>query len=483
MHCKTCDYPLWNTTARICPECGTPFSLHEYKFRQGAVRFCCPHCRQDYYGTSPAGHLEPESFNCIRCSRPISMEQMAVLPVEGVSVHMQDSGHNPWLAEPGGVFGRWWRTVRAGFARPSDVAMGTPPTASTGSALAYALISTGIIALAGLIPTMAITALFGGLMMRAGGGGPGGPGGAGVGVLMGSFVVQQISYFVGTLLYLLLWAGIAHGVLRMTGPIRGGFSTTLGAICYSSGCYLISIIPCIGMIGGLYWIIVSGIMLAAAQRISGARAAIATIAAHIVPGVVCISLFITFGGFSAWMGAGGPGFGAAAPVRPLDPTSRATRIQSAALTYYNQKGTLPDHPGRLLAALLVYPDDFAANPMNDTVSGITLNDLTLAAEPQADRAIRDELSQGRTDIGDVLFGPLGDDPGAVPLDDTTQTLWLFIVTPDLGGPLTQPIIVATPAGLMTARPEQFERLRAAQNTIRAGLGLPPFPDPTTVPRP
>ena len=25
MRCKTCDYPLWNLTTRVCPECGTPF--------------------------------------------------------------------------------------------------------------------------------------------------------------------------------------------------------------------------------------------------------------------------------------------------------------------------------------------------------------------------------------------------------------------------------------------------------------------------
>ena len=62
MRCKNCDYRLWNLVSRQCPECGTEFLPHEFEFVLNSVRFCCPYCQQDYYGTGDKGHLEPIEF-------------------------------------------------------------------------------------------------------------------------------------------------------------------------------------------------------------------------------------------------------------------------------------------------------------------------------------------------------------------------------------------------------------------------------------
>ena len=85
MRCQGCDYPLWNLTARQCPECGRPFRPSEFRFVANSVRFCCPHCGQDYYGTGPVGHLVPVEFDCVRCHRRVHMDQMVLLPTEGVT--------------------------------------------------------------------------------------------------------------------------------------------------------------------------------------------------------------------------------------------------------------------------------------------------------------------------------------------------------------------------------------------------------------
>ncbi len=479
MHCQTCDYPLWDNTARICPECGTPFSLHDFQFRPGAVRFCCPHCRQNYYGTSPTGHLEPESFACVRCARDISMEQMAVVPVEGIGSPLQDGGSNPWLTDKTGIWSRWWRTLRTGFARPSDLGRGTSPSSTVGSAIAYALVNFAIVLTAAFIPAFLISGVLAGFMVGAG------AGGAGAAAILGTIAAQQAVSFVTIFIGIFLWAGVAHLVLRMTGEHRGGFVLTLGAVCYSSGCYIIALVPCIGAIAAVYWVVVSGIMLASAQRVSGVRAAAATCVAVLLPAVVCIGGSLGIGGMTALTGAmRGPGFTVpAAPNLPMDPASRAARIQSAIESRYTQTGSMPDHPGRFLADQTLEAADFAADPMVEKLSGLTLTEFILASESEIDRAIMDERRGGRTDIGDVLFGPLGDEPWRVPLDTSTEDLWLFIITPELGRPLTRPIIVVTSKGPVTVQPERFESLRASQNAVRAGLKLPPFPDPTRVIRP
>ena len=131
MRCTTCDYPLWNLKARQCPECGSTFAPDEYDFRPGTVRFCCPHCNQAYYGTDQRGHLEPTCFDCVSCGRPVSMNEMVLLPAEGFVEKHTMAAVNPWLERHRvGWWRSWFRSVGHALASPGQVMRGTPVQSS-----------------------------------------------------------------------------------------------------------------------------------------------------------------------------------------------------------------------------------------------------------------------------------------------------------------------------------------------------------------
>ena len=84
MRCEHCGYRLWLLLSRRCPECGTEFKPSDFEFVPHAVQFCCPHCNQAYYGTSSQGHLRPIEFDCVSCGRHIHMDEMVMMPTDGV---------------------------------------------------------------------------------------------------------------------------------------------------------------------------------------------------------------------------------------------------------------------------------------------------------------------------------------------------------------------------------------------------------------
>src|SRR5690606_13268834 len=53
MHCRECDYALWNLTEARCPECGSPFDVGDYVFERGTVAFACPLCGHEHDGMGP----------------------------------------------------------------------------------------------------------------------------------------------------------------------------------------------------------------------------------------------------------------------------------------------------------------------------------------------------------------------------------------------------------------------------------------------
>ena len=97
MRCKICDYRLWNLRSRVCPECGTPFKPSEFEFFLNSVQFCCLHCNQTYYGTGAKGHLVPAEFECVKCARQIHMDEMVLLPTEGIEEEQTKAHTMPWM--------------------------------------------------------------------------------------------------------------------------------------------------------------------------------------------------------------------------------------------------------------------------------------------------------------------------------------------------------------------------------------------------
>ena len=132
MRCKNCDYPLWQIRDRRCPECGTGFRPSDFDFVLNSVRFCCPHCDQAYYGTGERGHLSPRTFACVSCNQMVNMDDMVLLPTEGVREEQTKVEMNPWLErDKRGFFRAWLSTTMKALGTPNRLMEATPDNAST----------------------------------------------------------------------------------------------------------------------------------------------------------------------------------------------------------------------------------------------------------------------------------------------------------------------------------------------------------------
>ncbi|MCC6320238.1 MAG: YIP1 family protein [Phycisphaerales bacterium] len=265
MKCKSCDYPLWQIRARVCPECGAPFKPSDFEFVMNSVQFRCPHCEQPYYGTGPNGHLRPPSFVCIGCSRAISMDEMVLLPTEGVSEVLTLPGRNPWVERRGNTWvGAWFRTIGMAIESPRGIGRQTPPQSSATAAFGFAILTNLVyVALSGLWILVFPFFLLGGMA-----------GGRGIGL----FVVAAV--FVAIVpVGLLLAALVVHATLRLTGPAERGLKGTCLAVWYASAANIPTAVPClssyIAPLGWVWWAIASGFAVHAMHRCKGWRAALA----------------------------------------------------------------------------------------------------------------------------------------------------------------------------------------------------------------
>jgi len=151
MQCKTCDYPLWNLTTCKCPECGEVYRPSDYEFVPNSVQYCCPHCQQTYYGTDAKGHLEPIEFICVACSNQIHMDQMILLPADGVTEIRTKQEVNPWLERKRrGIFKAWFASVGKSLARPSSMMKSLGDAVRVGEAWRFALFNLMIILTMGI---------------------------------------------------------------------------------------------------------------------------------------------------------------------------------------------------------------------------------------------------------------------------------------------------------------------------------------------
>ncbi len=150
MRCKVCEYRLWNLTARACPECGAAFRPSEFEFILNSVRFLCPYCQQDYYGTGANGHLDPIEFDCVQCSQHIHMDQMIVLPTQDVAEQQTQVDRNPWLHRKGwGSIKAWFVMIGRGMFGPAKLMRATPAATSPWSAIWFACLTIFLCAVTG----------------------------------------------------------------------------------------------------------------------------------------------------------------------------------------------------------------------------------------------------------------------------------------------------------------------------------------------
>jgi hypothetical protein len=502
MRCKQCDYPLWNLRSRQCPECGRPFQPSEFEFVSNSVRFCCPHCNQDYYGTGTKGHLVPSEFTCVRCHHNIRMDDMVLLPTEGVQEEQTVTDVMPWLdSRPGqGARGRplssyFVTTFRVLF-EPGRLARAMPAEPALGRAIVYAAICSFLPPLVGASGMLLFAAFVpGGVMVLAGM----------MGLLLGATAMAGV--------LLALWIASAHAVLRLTGPTQGSIARTAEPLCYGTAGNLLSGIPCIGIyFGWIGWIwggVAASIMLAQRQRVGGGRAALAvfTFPVLLFLGliVLIVALFIP-----AMQQAQVAARQAMQQVQAgASITGQATQVGGGLLAHQARLGDWPGH-----ALQLVQANDVAAQALVGPDSGRGLDDVPVGPmtlqdfvflPPQRERNVAEAAARGLPAgvvahrLGDYVFTYHG--VGV----DQDPTLWIAIYAPPRGtarllpaatDEYGQPIppsedprqMAATPMvaiiqldGNVVLVPETvLPTLLRQQNQLRRSLNLPPLPDPRDV---
>ncbi len=314
MECKRCDYRLWNLKSRQCPECGTPFHVSDYEFVPNSVQFCCPDCGQAYYGTGPKGHLVPPRFACIQCGRSLHMDDMVLLPTEGLEEEQTQTFRPAWLdRKKRGVVRSWFSMVGVALTSPGRLIRATPVDSSLPAAFWFAVFTQFLISVGMLLPFFIVPAV----MLLATGSGPGGRlfAIAPVGAIMAAGALAIVPL-------LGLWGLLAHGLLRLTGPTFAGPRRTCQALCYSSGANALTGIPCLGYyVGWIWWLVSAVVMVKEGQRVRGPRAAFAVLTGPLLSIAGLIGLYVWF--MISVMGAA-PGAVPGRSGRTIAPTSAPT---------------------------------------------------------------------------------------------------------------------------------------------------------------
>ncbi len=501
MHCKACDYPLWNLATRKCPECGEDFKPSDYEFVPNAVKFCCPHCDQEYYGGDEAGLLEPREFLCVQCRRQVAMDRMVLRPASDLADHDTRPGVVPWLERRHrGRVKALFQTIGMAMVRPGKLMRGVPLESSVGEALVYGLTSTFLI--------FTIGALIPGLLWLLAYYGVGGMwGGMGGGMWIFSLLFWFVPYFVfvpmGVVGLLVVWPMTAHAVLRLTGGCQHGLDRTMQVFSYSAGANALTAVPCIGVtLGWIWWVISAVIMLMSAQKVRTGRAVLAVVCMPVAVVIVAGSVY----GASIWgitQMTAGMGMGVVgATTGGVNIQGTSMLNQALLMSGYQNANQGVDHViecslgGQLAMYMGGMPGAGTTGSMftnrgstttaadipvgdgtyQDFIDGTTRDKLLLAAGllealPENTIAYR---------FGDYVFTHRGST--SMSMD---PLLWTLVMLPDPdvnGAPAPgDPVHLAT--GNYSVSQITYAQLPAElakQNAHRANLGLPPLPDLSTI---
>lgn len=513
MRCKTCDYPLWQIRDRRCPECGANFRPSEFDFVLNSVRFCCPHCDQAYYGTGERGHLTPRRFACVSCGRDVDMDEMVLLPTEGVREEQTKVEMNPWLErDKRGFLRAWLSTTLRALGTPNRLMEATPDNAPTMPAAWYALITNGVYVCTGLLLPIGLLMLF--AVVGAGGGG------AGVGMI-GGLTAFYLGSVAAVLIGAFIWAAATHLILVLTGPVAAGLGRTTQCLLYSSAAMLILAVPCLGFyfsfISGIWWAVAATIMVLAAQRVETWRAIVAVI----VPVVVIMGATAAVIAGAIWYSASQASAAAqaaqaqaqaqaqaaatqalAAVPNPYPDDPEASRIHqwgAALLAHHAAQEGWPTHPAELLGSGAVWPGQFvasrrepdapswapqAARPTaNVRIGTMSIGDFQMADATTQEAAVRSAMTgipEGAIAcrVGDTVFTYYG-----IRLADMPGELWL-VVGHDQPAADTRKAatiwVFRADGQLDRFAAKDLDANLSEQNALRARVGLSPIPDPQTI---
>lgn len=489
MNCKNCNYTLWQIKPGPCPECGSAFKPSDYEFVINSVRYCCPHCSQTYYGTGPGGHLVPREFACVSCGQLVNMDEMVLLPTQGVREEQTQVESNPWL-ERGKRHGFWkgfWGTVGKSLVGPGRLMEMTPVESSVGSAVWFSVVTALFVSLFTVIPMLVLMLVITFSIGAGGGGGVRGPG-MGLAVILPALFMGGM-ILVGWVIMPALCALSAHLILKLTGGCEFGMRRSLQAMYYSTGANILSGVPCVGgYFGWIWWLVSWCIALKSAQRVSAVRA---TIAALSLPGIVFVGAFSLFGlvyynavtslnaarTSTTWTPPGGAVSTASMPT--LD--TAATRVGSAFSSRQNatspgvQLRRFPNHAAEALMNYSIMPGDvLLPGSMTDGQSaellGHSLDEwsLRVSNHPQYKRELRDCVSKGEIGpahrLGDWVFTYEGQN-----WKSPNSSLWIAVSWPDpeLNEDPEEVAIVFADGSHEIVKVEDFQERLDAQNERRA----------------
>lgn len=503
MRCHVCRYELWNLTARACPECGTAFAPSQFTFTPDSVRYLCPHCGQDYYGTDAKGHLVPRSFECIRCARRIDMDEMTLLPAAGLSERHTRPDEVPWLSKA--ATWRMFRTIGWAMFQPGRLARALPPEPSPGRALFFSAIVNTIFGLLGL----GVIFIFSAVMAAAAASRSGGVA-AGLTVVAGIIFGLVFVVPVAFALLVCLWALLTHGLLCLFARPAGGLRRTAECLAYASGANALSGVPCLGayvsMIMWIWWAVSGAIMLSVTHRVRGWAAALAALIPPLLVFAVAIT-FVALGLFGAitaaqrrvqsaqaaaqtaanvdaaarvvemWKSIPEPAPGAPAPT-PLELVGSGD-LSPELLIPSAPDGTRDEHGSAAvwLRRLASVPEAEAAamveramETVPDDAAAYRAGDFIIFAVPAGEWRRQPDASG----VWDVMCLPAtiaamlpAPDQTLSGMDDSTMEFRVEVITATGRAESLPLVMLRAEVGL--------------QNDLRVKLGLPEIPDPASVP--
>lgn len=406
------------------------------------------------------------------------MDEMVLLPREGVHERQTQVYHLPWSDKDRGFFSRFFGMIGWGMGRPGDIGRALPQTMTTSSALGYSM----LLIIIGLVLGLGSLVVFTMALASFGGGGPAFPG-MFVFSLLFVFGIVMLGWLVGVF----LWGLLSHWFL---GGVRRDHVTvgrTIQVICLTGGPMILTAVPCLGFyglqfVGLVWWMIAASIALRPLHGCSGGRATVATIAPPLIAmavaiGVVVAWFYVVFNSFAMMTARGG------AMWAGID-RARANSVGNAIAAEVSLLGgSYPTHGVEMLRhGTLTESDLFTSTNMINSISARVI-DVPLSSFRFDQRAVDDAVASLPAGVlahrvGDVVFTWHGFTPG------TDGDLWVAVMAPPAGS------TAATNAASWWAIEADGDvtevttvgRLPdlSAQNRLRAGHGLPALPDPETV---
>jgi hypothetical protein len=479
MFCKICNYALWNLKERTCPECGTGFAPSQFRFKPNAIRFLCPHCSQQYFGTSRTGHLVPDRFDCVNCHQPIAMDQMVLVPAAGVDERKTRARVNPWTDRIGRPKLRdWFKSVGLSLFVPGSLILATDISTPRARTLGFAVLTAAIASAASIIMPFMVTAPF--LV-------PLGINANGIEAIAVYGLGVMIS---GLLMYAIvpLYALIAH-IILLGGKPQHGLRVTMHAASMSSGANLLWGVPIMGLmigpVGAIWWGVSMSVMLRAVHRVTPVRAYIAGLGPPLVAFGAAIAGFVAFVVWAMTLG-----------VNATAQMGAATAAQIAAVEGAIASNTLSGerHVGSLILDGSLLQSSVIATPFSQTsqiiAGGVDLSQALLTMTDQERATLAATLDASLTP--DVIAYRVGDliVIRDVPIPSPTSALWhvAYCLEPTANPGFAQTTLSmqtsSSAPGAFPFNPGQMlggpsnasiNPTLIEQNRIRANHGLPPLP--------